>query len=298
MSFSILNLICLKNKLNNIYITYHMTVMSKMLNDDSSIEDEHVLSESEEDDDDGENMDNFDDLNFEYSDEESTDISMMNDDNETLSDDDDEEGDESDDEEFLFDDVKQSIQYVQDRYGFFKTETNQECTVYNLYLSSRYTDDDDSANMSAQNIDFMEKDRLPLNKEGVLTKQVLYEYLKEKRVLNVNNEETETRGNKDVQNGQVFYLQKILTYNFNLSHDKLIDLFDDDVNEENDPTSNMMQSISKIQDIKFEDSLTLFNKYNTLFVLFTPHKPSRQRNRKSSKKRKHKSSRTTAKRHN
>ena len=238
-----------------------MTVLSKMM--DPTLDD--LLAS----DDDG---DDFDELNYDgTSDEDDDDDSVF--DNNSNGDD---ESDDGDDEEFLFDDVKQSIEYIQERYNFFKRDKVKTCNIYSIYLSLT----DEETNL--QNIDLVHKDSLNLV-DGLLHKHNLMTFLKEKRQL------------EDVD--QPYYLYKMITHRFNLKHDQLIHLFDHE-EEQHDFINDMTEQNNKLSDIEFGDSLSIFDKHNSIFVFFTPNKPPRNKNRRSLKRRRNQGQRNTLKKSN
>lgn len=246
-----------------------MTVLSKMMKsfDDSTLED---LLQSDNEEDEG-----FDELNYdgeETSDDDDEENSVIDFSNNDYVGSDEEDGDdddeEDDDDEFMFDDVKQSIEYIQERYNFFKSTTTNVCNIYTIYLT------DKDIITGVNDIDVIHKDNLNLV-DGILTKNNLIDYLKTKRLLEGVDEP--------------YYLHKIISHSFNLTPEQLIHLFDHE-EEQHDFINNMMQQTNKLTDITFGKSLSLFDKYNSLFVFFTPEKPPRSKSRRSSKKKRPSSS--------
>ena len=242
-----------------------MTVLSKMIDPplDETLDD-LLASDNEADD--------FDELNYDGTSDEEDD-SLFDDEH---ANDDDESDDDDDDDEFLFDDVKQSIEYIQERYNFFKRDKVKICHVYSIYLTHK----DEETNL--QEIDLVHKDSLNLV-DGILPKHTLMTFLKEKRQI------------EDVD--EPYYLYKMITHKFNLQHDQLINLFDHE-DEQHEFINDMIEQNNKLSDIEFGDSLSIFDKYNSIFVFFTPNKPPRNKNRRSLKRRRNQGQRNTLKKSN
>ena len=237
-----------------------MTVLSKMM--DPTLDD---LLDSENEGDD------FDELNYDGTSDEEEDSEF-----EGNAEDGEEESDDDDDDEFLFDDVKQSIEYIQERYNFFKKDKVKTCSIYSVYLTPKDTETE------LQDVDLVHKDSLNLV-DGLLPKHTLMSFLKEKRQI------------EDVD--EPYYLYNMITHKFDLQHDQLIHLFDHE-EEQHEFINEMMEQNNKLSDIQFGESLSIFDKYNSIFVFFTPDKPPRNKNRRSMKRRRNQGQRNTLKKSN
>ena len=65
-----------------------------------------------------------------------------------------------------------------------------------------------------------------------------------------------------------YKLTYLLKYNFTLDSDKVLDFCDD-----NDNTENFLISIKNIDDINFNDTVSIFNDINSLFMVYTEKNP-------------------------
>ena len=208
------------------------------------------LSESSSNDSNYDAESTFDDFNFE------NDELTSDEDDEDDSDEDDEgeEEDDYEDAEFNYDDVKQSIEYVEERYNFFKKVNVNECNLYMLYTE----------NNEVTNVD---KHMFELEDDGCVNKEKIVELLQEKRICN----------------DKKYFIKNIWKYNFDLSHDKLIKLFDDD--EDHEELDEILEPLTKLSNIKFEKSIDVFKDKNSLYILYSLEKPERKsKKRKSLKK--------------
>lgn len=230
---------------------------------------EDVSEEEEDDESEGSysgestyaNESTFDEFNFSSDEEDDEDDESLSLD----SDDEDDEDTDYEDAEFNFDDVKQSIEYVQDRYNFFKKSVVRDCSLYLLYVENN-------------NIVHVEKSIFDLEEDGSVKKDKIVELLQEKRL----------------SSDKKYFIKELWQYNYNLNPELMINMFDED--ESFTDIDNMMKSLTRLSDIRFEDSIDIFKDKNSLFVLYTLDKPMRQstNKRKSLKKgRKGKSSRKT-----
>lgn len=196
----------------------------------------------------------FDDFNY---DEE--DSFLLDSDDSSLEEDEEEEEDEEDEEddldnaEFNFEDVKDSIEYIHEKYNFFKKEDNESCSIYLLYIEKN------NAIENVEKLDF----ELENNK---IDKEKIVNLLQEKRIYNDNK----------------YFIKNIWKYGFNLEYNELINMFDDD--EKYDKIEEMLQPINKLSNIEFEPSINVFKDKNSLFVLYSCEKPERKNKRKSMKK--------------
>tara|TARA_A100001015_G_C15044630_1_gene742637 strand:+ start:395 stop:1240 length:846 start_codon:yes stop_codon:yes gene_type:complete len=209
------------------------------------------------------NESTFDDFNFDSENDE--------DDEDTISmDSDEEESDDDidyDDAEFNFDDVKNSIEYIQERYNFFKKSVIQECSLYLLYMEKNAIVD-------------VEKKIFDLEDNGVVSKDKIVELLQEKRIRGDNK----------------YFIKELWKYNFNIDCNTMINMFDED--EKFDEIENMMKPLSKLSDIRFENSIDVFKDKNSLFVLYTLDKPERKSpNKRKSLKKKYVNKTSTRKTH-
>ena len=156
----------------------------------------------------------FDDFNFE------DDELSSEEDEESEGDDESDEEEDYEDAEFNYDDVKQSIEYVEERYNFFKKTNVNECNLYMLYTE----------NNEVTNVD---KHMFELEEDGCVDKDKIVELLQEKRI------------NDDKK----YFIKNIWKYNFDLSYDKLIKLFDDD--EDHEELDEILEPLTKLSNIKF-----------------------------------------------
>tara|TARA_B100000963_G_C22639497_1_gene679578 strand:+ start:9766 stop:10626 length:861 start_codon:yes stop_codon:yes gene_type:complete len=204
-----------------------------------------------------ENTSTFDEFNFDSEvDEEDDTISMESDEEEDTDDEID-----YDNAEFNFEDVKYSIEYIQERYNFFKKSVVQECSLYLLYMEKN----------TIVNVD---KVMFDLQDDGYVNKDNIVELLQEKRI------------NDDKK----YFIKELWQYNFNINSETMINMFDED--EKFNEIENMMKPLNKLSDIHFDNSIDVFKDKNSLFVLYTLDKPERKtpNKRKSLKKRDKKSS--------
>ena len=189
----------------------------------------------------------FDDFNFE-------DDELSSEGDDESEEDDESEVEDYEDAEFNYDDVKQSIEYVEERYNFFKKTNVNECNLYMLYTE----------NNEISNVD---KHMFELEEDGCVNKDKIVELLQEKRI----------------SNDKKYFIKNIWKYNFDLSYDKLIKLFDDDGDSEE--LDEILQPLTKLSNIKFENSIDIFKDKNSLFILYSVEKPERKsKKRKSLKK--------------
>ena len=212
------------------------------------------------------NESTFDEFNFDSEGEEEDDTISMESDEE----DSDEESDDEtnyDDAEFIFDDVKDSIEYINERYNFFKKSIVQECSLYLLYLEQN-------------NVVDVKKINFDLENDGVVSKDKIVELLQEKRILGENK----------------YFIKELWQYNFNIDCNSLINMFDED--EKFDEIENMMKPLNKLSNIRFENSIDVFKDKNSLFVVYTLDKPERKMSSKrKSLKKKYVNKTTTRKTH-
>lgn len=209
-----------------------------------------------------ENESNLDSFNF---DELTSDDSEEDDSNDDSEEDSLDSDDDYDDAEFNFDDVKDSIEYIQERYNFFKKTNVQECNLYLLYVEKN-------------EVINVEKILFDLNDDGSVDKDKIVELLQDKRIKNDNK----------------YFIKDLWQYNFNLNYNDLINLFDED--EEFESIENMMKPLTKLSNISFDESIDVFKDKNSLFVLYSLEKPERKtKRRKSLKKNVSKTSRKTHK---
>lgn len=230
------------------------------------VEDDNEEESYQSSDDNSENNEStFDDFNF-----NEDDSFLISDDDESLESDEEEEDDEEDFEnaEFNFEDVKDSIEYIQDRYNFFYKENISDCNLYLLYIE----------NNSVENV---EKIDFELEENSIISKEKIVNLLQDKRIY---------------QNKK-YFIKNIWKYGFNLDSNDLINLFDDD--EEHDSIENLLQPINKLSNIQFDKSINIFKDKNSLFILYSAEKPERKSSkRKSMKKYVNKSSSRKTKKNN
>lgn len=230
-------------------------------NSDASMNSSDNDDDSDDDDDDDSDNDNestFDEFNFSSDEDDDTTVGsmMMNSDGE---DSDEEDEIDYDDAEFNFDDVAQSIEYIQERYNFFKKSTVRDCSIYLLYIENKQ-------------VVHVEKSLFELEEDGSVSKDNIVELLQEKRI----------------QGDKKYFIKELLQYNFNLTAESMINMFDED--DKFDDIEKMMKSLSRLSDIRFEDSIDIFKDKNSLFVMYTLEKPVRQSSNKRKSIKKGKSS--------
>ena len=241
------------------------TESNEVIDNDQNEENEQPVIQNEEEDDassdgsmnssddsENDNESTFDEFNFSSDEEDNTSVGsmMMSSDGENS----DEEID-YDDAEFNFDDVAQSIEYIQERYNFFKKSTVRDCSIYMLYIEDK-------------KVVHVEKSLFELEEDGSVSKDKIVELLQEKRV----------KGDKK------YFIKELCQYNFNLTAESMINMFDED--DKFDDIEAMMKSLSRLSEIRFDDSIDIFKDKNSLFVMYTLEKPARQSSnkRKSIKK--------------
>lgn len=196
------------------------------------------------------NESTFDEFNFNEDDS----FLVSDEDDESLESEEEEEEDEDfDNAEFNFEDVKDSIEYIQDRYNFFYKDNVSECNLYLLYIE----------NNSVENV---EKIDFELEENGIISKEKIVNLLQDKRIY---------------QNKK-YFIKNIWKYGFNLDSDDIINLFDDE--ESHDSIENLLQPISKLSNIQFDKSINIFKDKNSLFVLYSAEKPERKSSKRKSMK--------------
>ena len=114
----------------------------------------------------------------------------------------------------------------------------------------------------------VEKSLFELEEDGSVSKDKIVELLQEKRV----------------QGDKKYFIKELCQYNFNLTAESMINMFDED--DKFDDIEKMMKSLSRLSEIRFDDSIDIFKDKNSLFVMYTLEKPARQSSnkRKSIKK--------------
>jgi len=155
---------------------------------------------------------------------------------------------ESEDDDDM-DNWAESLKNLEKNYDIFYTEQVSNINVYFFYVNKG-------------ELEKVRQENIDINNGALIRDQLIY-------IINDNKYIMKCK----------YYLSAVLKYNVSLEPGKIYDFL---TNEDDDENYQYLQKLKTVDTIRFSDTITMFNDFNSLYIIFNKTKPVRSQTKKVS----------------